>query len=194
VDAGAGGRGRRRQRPLRRKWVGRYLLEGYVDLRDRSSAPHRIPRRTSSRAWRRSLRCAGCRATAGRSPRERPTIWRRGRVRSLLPPNRSRACDRLGDVPHPGVGRRPMPPHDWVRLDAERPARGESQGARRSGCSALLSDRTARASFAEEDRAQRAAVSPRVPLGRRRGSERGRASGVRTARTPAAASSASDRV
>ena len=30
-----------------RKWVGRYRAEGEVGLRDRSSAPHRIPHRTS---------------------------------------------------------------------------------------------------------------------------------------------------
>ena len=30
-----------------RKWVGRYRAEGEAGLRDRSSAPHRIPRRTS---------------------------------------------------------------------------------------------------------------------------------------------------
>src|ERR1700729_3418380 len=30
-----------------RKWVGRYRAEGETGLRDRSSAPHRIPHRTS---------------------------------------------------------------------------------------------------------------------------------------------------
>jgi hypothetical protein len=30
-----------------RKWVGRYRTEGQAGLRDRSSAPHRIPHRTS---------------------------------------------------------------------------------------------------------------------------------------------------
>ena len=30
-----------------RKWVGRYRAEGELGLRDRSSAPHRIPHRTS---------------------------------------------------------------------------------------------------------------------------------------------------
>lgn len=30
-----------------RKWVGRYRAEGEAGLRDRSSAPHRIPHRTS---------------------------------------------------------------------------------------------------------------------------------------------------
>ena len=32
-----------------RKWAGRYRLEGEVGLRDRSSAPHRIPHRTAER-------------------------------------------------------------------------------------------------------------------------------------------------
>jgi transposase len=30
-----------------RKWVGRYRAEGEAGLRDRSSAPHQIPHRTS---------------------------------------------------------------------------------------------------------------------------------------------------
>ena len=32
-----------------RKWVGRYRLEGEAGLRDRSSAPHRIPHRVGER-------------------------------------------------------------------------------------------------------------------------------------------------
>jgi transposase InsO family protein len=47
-----------------RKWVGRYRAEGECGLRDRSSAPHRIPHRSSEQrveaiAALRRLRCTG---------------------------------------------------------------------------------------------------------------------------------------
>jgi hypothetical protein len=47
-----------------RKWVGRYRAEGETGLHDRSSAPHRIPHRTSQQRVDSSI--DGFRAPAGR--------------------------------------------------------------------------------------------------------------------------------
>ena len=53
-----------------RKWVGRYRAEGESGLRDRSSAPHRIPHRTSEQRVAGDRGAAGgCGSPARRSPR-----------------------------------------------------------------------------------------------------------------------------
>jgi integrase/recombinase XerD len=76
-----------------RKWVGRYRAEGEPGLRDRSSAPHRIPHRTSHSASRRSRRwLAGRRAGRPgrggvrlvRTPRTLPRVLSPGEVDQLL--------------------------------------------------------------------------------------------------------------
>jgi transposase InsO family protein len=116
------------------KWVRRYQAEGMAGLRDRSSRPHRSPRRTSSSLLEKVLALRRLRYNGWRIAAElglsRATISRILRRAGL---NRLRCLD-----PPPAVIRyEHKHPGDMVHFDVKRLGRIVRPGHRRHGCRGL---------------------------------------------------------